>query len=900
MSRSKQCFQLTTPITDCLHYSSPFKCTVCTSGKITVDGTQCVELQAKIRGCDIYKNQNSCLKCQEGYVLNPVTNECSLVSAQNNCQLYSSAFQCESCLSDFTLQRSYYLQHIEEHYEQIASATHLSKAGLQDPSINLPFCKWTYQIDDCYSFDAHGNCVECLSGFYLALDATQSNLSALGQQFVSLNLAELQIPENTDSSEYQVLWQNTWSKYHKVLTAELTGGQCLANPKTKHSQQSSIPNCFQPEKNRCNICYNNYYLDSNLYCQPHDSRIDNCFLMSQKLKNSCLVCNPGFFLKVSPSNINSYLCEPRTNTSVEFCVDYSFNSDSCSECKTPKVLHHGGLMCSDPISFCHVHQTSEAVLKCMECDQDYVFNAATLQCDLQDDSCISRAIDGNCVQCREGFYLDASLTCVQNDPFELNIKQCKTSKMVKVTDSLATEASHLTCNDCESGFFRKLFINQCVQGGPLPVADCSTFDDSNKCAECSVGHYLDVDESCKPGSVPGCQHYASQGVCKSCLQNYLLVAGECLSFSNTEIENGLDSDSISCMKWSVSNNNIECQVCEPNHVVKREINEVVFTECVADADESPAIANCKSEDKSIQENNGGSVKCAECQDDFYKNSGDLALGLGTSCSPGCGAGEMPDSVLKTCQTKISQFPVANCSHGNGRSLCYQCDDGYKRKYNLNFFHQSLFLWTTDHHAGPSENTQLEKFEPFIEECVSNSDANVEYFFEIQSNTFEYIPYFSRTTINGVQKTLEIKNCDKTSDLIFEEGDLNFALSCHKCQFDAFKKMMLTIVPVDLTLQEVTLLDQSLLEFDGETPDLSTSLMPFLSCHTQLMLNDDGSATNHDLRFCYVQAYDVFHEKFICKVCSPGYKVSAYSNPSPSTTIPTKSPLAKRYQIARPR
>jgi hypothetical protein len=40
----------------------------------------------------------------------------------------------------------------------------------------------------------------------------------------------------------------------------------------------------------------------------------------------------------------------------------------------------------------------------------------------------------------------------------------------------------------------------------------------------------------------------------------------------------------------------------------------------------------------------------------------------------------------------------------------------------------------------------------------------------------------------------------------------------------------------------------------------------------LMLNDDESATNHDLRFCYVQFYDVFHERFICKVCSPGYKV----------------------------
>jgi hypothetical protein len=62
----------------------------------------------------------------------------------------------------------------------------------------------------------------------------------------------------------------------------------------------------------------------------------------------------------------------------------------------------------------------------------------------------------------------------------------------------------------------------------------------------------------------------------------------------------------------------------------------------------------------------------------------------------------------------------------------------------------------------------------------------------------------------------------------------------------------------------------MLDFQGETPDLATSQMPYLSCHPQLIL--DGAEKDPNLRFCYVQFYDIFHEKFVCKVCNPGYKV----------------------------
>ena len=173
---------------------------------------------------------------------------------------------------------------------------------------------------------------------------------------------------------------------------------------------------------------------------------------------------------------------------------------------------------------------------------------------------------------------------------------------------------------------------------------------------------------------------------------------------------------------------------------------------------------------------------------------------------------MPDSILNACQPKIAEFPIDGCAQGNGRSLCYVCDSNKKIKYNLNFFHQSLYLWEPDYHSSEPYNIQKEKYEPFVEECVNNTNITVSYLFEIMGNSFEYIPYKTSTVINGITQTIDVKNCDKTQTIAFEEGDLNYALTCHKCAFDAFKKMILTIVPTDLALEDVKYIDTGMLIF----------------------------------------------------------------------------------------
>ena len=168
---------------------------------------------------------------------------------------------------------------------------------------------------------------------------------------------------------------------------------------------------------------------------------------------------------------------------------------------------------------------------------------------------------------------------------------------------------------------------------------------------------------------------------------------------------------------------------------------------------------------------------------------------------------MPDTSDNTCRTKLTDFPIANCLDGDGRSLCFKCEDNYKPKFNMNFFTNSVLVWDSDYHSSSGLEVQEEKLVPFIEQCVSNSNNELAYFFQIFDGEFEFRPGKTITVINGDTQYVDVKNCDSSGSTIkFEEGDLNYLLSCKKCAFDAFKKMIITVTPADLTLTDVHLLD----------------------------------------------------------------------------------------------
>lgn len=809
LDRSKLCFEILTPIENCLSYSSYNKCDVCLSGYVSKNGNTCSKVEAPTRGCHSYNSDEFCIKCLEGFSLDPISKTCKSIEQIENCALYTSPYKCENCQSDFLKIPNLYNLNISENYNKINLQLKLSETEYTDKTLNLPFCQWKHSISHCLDYNSHGKCIKCVEGYFLDIDLTQKIPESSLSSFIQLDLSTLNPPEVEGSDLYNTYYDNLWDSYKLFLDSQLYGSQCIKNPLTRLNSKIGIDNCYLADKSTCKVCFNNYYLDSNLYCQLHDDIPHNCFLMSQKIKNSCLICKPSFYLKTSSSDVNINLCELRSNTFIQNCQELSLNQDSCSVCLSPYILHNNGLSCSLPISNCFTYNTSEAVLKCSRCTPGYTNTADSLSCSFDSDKCSFRATNTNCLQCNEGYFLSESLNCISWNEYAVQKLSCDQAKLISVVTGSSDAQSVLSCQNCADGFFKKIFLNECVLNGSAEVDHCTKYDQNKNCLKCASQYYLN-GAICSSGALSGCLIYDSETVCEICEKGFMLIDGNCVDLSNREIHSGFFSDSVKCLKWSETNNDITCEVCLPNFVIKKEIEKFVFTQCLQSSTETPQIDNCVIEDISYQENNSGVVKCAQCDTNFYKNSGDIAVGLGTSCSSSCEVNEMPDNILGTCQPKIATFPINNCSKGDGRSLCYSCENGHKAKYNLNFFHQSLYLWQTDYHSSSLVETKMEQQNPFIEECINDSNAEVSFFFEIHNNSFEYRPYKTQTVINGTTQNIDVKNCDTSSTIIFDQSDLNFALPCHKCAFDPFKKMILTIVPTDLALEDVTLLDTGII------------------------------------------------------------------------------------------
>lgn len=168
--------------------------------------------------------------------------------------------------------------------------------GVHSKSYNLPICQWRYQIKGCKEYSDHGNCTKCVFGNYLVVDTENYNLGKEYESYVKIDLSANALPQPETSFEYISYYNTTYQRYRQFLTNKLEGTGCIAAPETRQEAPLSIENCLTAEVNVCKLCYNNYYLDNDGKCQKHNSRLDNCFLMSQRFQDSCLICQPKYFL----------------------------------------------------------------------------------------------------------------------------------------------------------------------------------------------------------------------------------------------------------------------------------------------------------------------------------------------------------------------------------------------------------------------------------------------------------------------------------------------------------------------------------------------------------------------------------------------------------------------------
>jgi hypothetical protein len=148
--------------------------------------------------------------------------------------------------------------------------------------------------------------------------------------------------------------------------------------------------------------------------------------------------------------------------------------------------------------------------ECLFCDFKNNYKIQGISCQaVTINNCSLIDISGNCLSCKEKFYLDkATNKCVE-------IKAGGVANCIRYSG--ASE-----CSACEAGFY--VFEAQC-KAVPTPVANCTLADsnDPKLCLQCSPGYILVPDRTncTKITEIDNCSSY-SIASCQTCKAGYLL------------------------------------------------------------------------------------------------------------------------------------------------------------------------------------------------------------------------------------------------------------------------------------------------------------------------------------------------------------------------------------------
>ena len=298
-------------------------------------------------------------------------------------------------------------------------------------------------------------------------------------------------------------------------------------------------------------------------------------------------------LESSTFDVNMNHCEARSNYSIQNCLEYSLAADKCNVCKSPLILHNSGLTCSPKLDYCLEHLTSSSSLTCTSCASGFSYNSGTNLCEIKDQKCVNLASDGACKRCAAGYFLTENSTCSVASKFETVALNCSKSKLIEITAPNNSKINVVSCVECEAGYFKFFNANRCLKAVAGKTLNCLRYDLNNDCVMCKKGYYLTGAKACTIGALTGCVGYKTQTECETCEERFLLVSGKCHSLDDAEILPGIRSEDIKCLKWGIDKNTVTCDICLPNHAVKREQDTFITTQCIKDTTASPSISNCK-------------------------------------------------------------------------------------------------------------------------------------------------------------------------------------------------------------------------------------------------------------------------------------------------------------------
>ena len=302
------------------------------------------------------------LSCKENYKLN--NGKCIPICYElcDTCEEYSDNIKdqkCTSCKNDYYLQEGNCVNECSEGYfikeKKCEKCSEFCKKCENSEKCNI--CYDGYYLEENVCKKCSTNCKTCSKG-----------------------------PEENGNNNCLACDQNTINKY---LINDINNHNCVENcPENTFLDDSSktCEKCSEfckicENSEKCNICYDGYYLEGNV-CKKCSTNCKTCSKgPDENGNNNCLTCDQNTLNKYLINDVNNHNC-------VENCPENTFLDDSSKTCEK----------CSE---FCKICENSE---KCSICYDGYY---------LEENVC--KKCSTNCKTCSKGPEENGNNNCLTCD-----------------------------------------------------------------------------------------------------------------------------------------------------------------------------------------------------------------------------------------------------------------------------------------------------------------------------------------------------------------------------------------------------------------------------------------------------------------------------------------------------
>jgi len=720
-------------INDCEECSEESKCTKCISDNYILTYDKCL---LKIEHCSDYENDGKCKECTNGY--KPNDNKDGCVIEMEHCTKVNNNGDCIECESDYRLSNN-----------------------------NICYQK----IDNCQLYEENsGNCRQCNEGY-----AFEEN--------DRLNCKDISLFEEYYSKDNKL-------SYFKC---DGNNGESIQFCKKCNYNSELICNecqdnyILKDEEN--NICYSKttfendkkYYYEDLLHIKTCSKTINKCE-ECEKIDNNikCTKCEDGYYFvdedyynckslgQITPieefykESNQFYSCGNIKYNSIENCRNCN-NKNSCSLCKDQYTFINNDKnickkieeleneyiqdlqdntiyrKCSEYINNC---KTCSSKNECLSCENNYgLFNDKTKCIDINNHKYYKKVSDNlyylcsgsinNCEECSE----ESKCTKCISDNYILKYDKC----LLKIEHCNDYENDG-KCRECSRGYK----VNDNKDGCMIEMEHCTKLNDDGDCIECENDYRLSNNNCYK--KIEKCEEYEEDENCKKCENGYAFKENDRLNCKNiiNEFEEYYSKDNgISYFKCDGSNNgeNIQfckkcnynneliCNECQDNYVLKDDENNICYSKTTFENDkkyyyeDSLHIKTCSKRINKCEEceKNNDDIKCTKCENEYYFVDEDYYHCKSLEQITPINEFYLDNNEYYSCGN-INYNSIENCKICNKNS-CSLCKDQYTFINNDKNICRKIDELENEYIQDLQDNTIYRKCSEYINNCKTCSSKD---------------------------------------------------------------------------------------------------------------------------------------------------------------------------------